>query len=105
MENDNEPPEGGNEDNYNRIIKKRKQYPPAVKQAIWEVLVGRKVDGELPHGTIAAVQSIFKVSRKVVMNVLERGEAGLELGLVDFTDRRVNNTKPLKYDPEVLKER
>jgi hypothetical protein len=39
------------------------------------------------------------------MNVLKRGEAGLELVLVDFTDRRVNNTKPLKYDLEVLKER
>jgi hypothetical protein len=45
------------------------------------------------------------VHRIIVAGVLERGEEGLRTSVIDFTNRRANNTKALKYNPVELKER
>jgi hypothetical protein len=55
MDDGNNPPDGGNDNNDGRIIKRRKQYPKAVKEAIWDVIVSQKIDGILPHGAIAEI--------------------------------------------------
>jgi hypothetical protein len=103
MDEDFLPSDGDEDDDDGRIIKKRKQYPKGVREAIWNVVESRKIDGVLPWGAVNEIRKQFKVHRKIVERVIERGEAGLELGVVNFADRRVHNTKLLKYDPEVLK--
>jgi hypothetical protein len=44
MEDDYMPEEGREEEEDHRVIKKRKIYPPMVKETIWKALEASKVD-------------------------------------------------------------
>jgi hypothetical protein len=104
MNEDNEPPDGNEDPPNDDNIKKRKQYPKEVREMIWRSLEEAKIDGKLPHDAVATCAKNFGVQRKIVERVLDRGDTGLELGVLDFSDRRASNHKALKYNPQQLRE-
>jgi hypothetical protein len=62
MDKDYEPKEGSEEKEDNRVIKKRKVYPPMVKEAIWNALEASKVDDLYPQGAIANISKRYGVN-------------------------------------------
>jgi hypothetical protein len=105
MDEEYEPEDGAEDVEDNRVIKKRKAYPPMVKEAIWNALEASIVDDVYPQGAIADISKRFGVNRRLVENVRDQGMVRAAMGDINFIDQRVNNGRALKYDPVELKAR
>jgi hypothetical protein len=104
-DDDYEPQEGDEEEDDERDIKRRRQYPAVFKQSIWDALQAAKEEDKYPIGTMAALSKQFNVHRRVIQGVRDKGEAGLEDGNINFSDKRRDNGRVLKHDPVELKRR
>jgi hypothetical protein len=105
MDKDYEPEEGSEDKEDNRVIKKRKVYPPMVKEANWNALEASQVDDLYPQGAIADISKRYGVNQQLVKNVRNQGMVRAALGDINFIDQQKNNGRALKYDPVELKAR
>jgi hypothetical protein len=105
MDEDYKPEKGSEEEENHRVIKKRKVYPPMVKEAIWNALEASKVDDLYLQGAMANISKQYSVNQQLVQNVRNQGMVRAALGDINSLDQWKNDGHAPKYNPVELKVR
>jgi hypothetical protein len=103
MDNNYETEEDSEEEDDSRGTKKRKVYPPIVKEAIWNALEASKVDNLYPQDAFLDISKQQSVNWRMVENVCNQGMVHVALDDINFVDWQKSIGRALKYNPVELK--